>query len=94
MKNSLKILLGAAAGVAMGMTLGILFAPDKGTATRRKISNKGEEYVDELGNKFHEFIDGVNTKLESLKEEAKRMVHKGDGKTGTGVVEVTSNKTN
>jgi gas vesicle protein len=84
MKNSLKILLSAAAGVAMGMTVGILFAPDKGTATRRKITQKGEEYVEELESKFHEFVQGVNAKLEALKEEANRMVHKDDGKTSRG----------
>ena len=40
--NSGKVVLGVLAGLAAGAALGILFAPDKGTATRKKISKKGE----------------------------------------------------
>ena len=39
-----KVLLGVLAGVAVGATLGILFAPDSGTNTRKKIMKKGEDY--------------------------------------------------
>ena len=35
-----KILLGVLAGVAAGATLGILFAPAKGSKTRKKIIEK------------------------------------------------------
>ena len=41
-----KVLLGVLAGVAAGAMLGILFAPDKGSNTRKKISKKGEDYAD------------------------------------------------
>jgi len=68
--SSGKVLLGVLAGVAAGALLGILFAPEKGSTTRKKIVSKGEEYVDDLKEKFGEFVDKVASKFESEKEEA------------------------
>jgi gas vesicle protein len=70
--SSGKVLLGVLAGVAAGALLGILFAPEKGSTTRRKIVSKGEEYVDDLKEKFGEFVDKVADKFESAKEEVKK----------------------
>jgi gas vesicle protein len=69
--SSGKVLLGVLAGVAAGALLGILFAPEKGSTTRKKIVSKGEEYVDDLKEKFGEFVDKVAEKFETAKEEAK-----------------------
>jgi gas vesicle protein len=41
-----KVVLGLLAGVAAGAILGILFAPDKGSNTRKKIVDKGEGYAE------------------------------------------------
>lgn len=68
--SSGKILLGLLAGAAVGATIGILFAPDKGSSTRKKISEKSDEYVDELEDKFNGFIDIVTKKFKTMKEEA------------------------
>ena len=64
-----KVLLGLLAGVAIGATLGILFAPDKGSATRKKISRKSDAYADELEKKFNEFIESITEKYEEVKKE-------------------------
>ncbi len=68
-----KILLGVLAGVAAGAALGILLAPDKGSETRKKITKKGEDYVDGLKDKFDDMIDGASKKFDNMKEEAVNM---------------------
>lgn len=52
-----SIILGALAGIAAGALVGILFAPDKGVSTRKKIVNKGEEYVDNLKEKINGLLN-------------------------------------
>jgi gas vesicle protein len=47
MKTS-RALLGVLAGLAAGAAIGILFAPAKGERTRRNMSRKGEELMDDL----------------------------------------------
>lgn len=72
-----KVLLGILAGVAAGATLGILLAPDKGSATRKKITQKGDAYVEELEDKFNEFLNGINKKFEGVRNETVRMAENG-----------------
>lgn len=72
-----KVLLGVFTGVAIGATLGILFAPDKGKDTRKKLSKKGQELAGELGDKFNEFIDTISQKFETVKDEATGLIENG-----------------
>ena len=67
--SSGKVFLGVLAGLAAGALLGILFAPEKGSVTRKKISKKGEDYADILKEKFDEFLDNISGKYEETKEE-------------------------
>lgn len=65
-----RIILGALAGVAAGALIGILFAPDKGTSTRQKIVDKGEDYVGNLKEKINGLLhDGIK-RGEKVKEAA------------------------
>ncbi|HEX3935389.1 MAG TPA: YtxH domain-containing protein [Puia sp.] len=66
MNNNSKILLGFIAGAAIGGVLGILMAPDKGSETRRRIVEKGNDLGDSLSgfgdtvkDKFNDVVDGV-----------------------------------
>ncbi len=75
-----KILLSFIAGAAVGSALGILFAPDSGTETRRKIAEKSNDVADSLKNKFNDFVDGVKDKFGNAKEEAEDVAEKGFSK--------------
>jgi gas vesicle protein len=74
--NSGKVFLGLLAGIAAGAVLGVLFAPDKGTETRKKISKKSKDLVDEVKNKYDDFVRGVNEKVESVKQDAEYLKSK------------------
>lgn len=84
-----KILLGILAGVATGATLGILFAPDKGSKTRKKIIKKGDDYTDDLKEKFQEFVENITEKYEAVKEEASNLVDKAKSKAEKMEAEAT-----
>lgn len=64
-----KVILAALSGIASGLALGLLFAPDKGTETRRKINEKREEYLKELTKEVEQLRDNLNEKAEGTKEE-------------------------
>lgn len=90
--SSGKLLLGVLAGVAAGATLGILFAPDKGKATRKKISKKGNDYAAELADKFNEFIGSITKKFESVKEEAIDLIENAKHKAGEVPADISANR--
>jgi gas vesicle protein len=65
-----SVLLGALAGVAAGALFGILFAPDKGSSTRKKIIDKGEDYVDNLKEKINGILHNGIKRGEKVREAA------------------------
>jgi gas vesicle protein len=75
--SSGKVLLGLLAGVAAGALLGILFAPEKGSVTRKKISKKGEDFADTLKEKFDEFLNNITEKFDEVKEEVSDFTNPG-----------------
>ena len=69
--DSGRTALGILVGIGAGALLGILFAPERGSTTRKRILDKGQDYADDLRGKFDTLYDDVASKYESFLEEAK-----------------------
>ncbi|UFH34613.1 YtxH domain-containing protein [Flavobacterium acetivorans] len=75
-----KVILGVIGGLAAGALMGILFAPAKGTKTRKKIKRKSNEYADEIKEKFDSTIDTISNKYDTLKQEGLNLLNDGKSK--------------
>jgi len=83
-----KLAKGILLGAAVGAVLGILFAPDKGSATRGKISKKTGDLKDAVKDKYSEFVDAVAAKFEKVKGESEDLAQKGKDKAANMKAEV------
>ena len=69
------------AGLATGVAVGVLFAPDKGTETRRKLKEAAQEGCEiakvkgaELKDEMNKLRDTLAKEGEHLKDEAKERI--------------------
>ena len=75
-----RIIFGILAAMGVGTILGILFAPDKGSNTRRKIADKSGDIKDSVKNSYNDFVDGVKQTYAGAKEEAEDFANKAKAK--------------
>ena len=78
MNNTNKILTAVGAGIVVGTIVGVLFAPEKGSETRKKISGQGKKIVEDVQNKFrrgrNKFNDLTDDLLQATREKGERIV--------------------
>ena len=72
--NASKVVMGVLGGIAVGAIAGVLFAPAKGTKTRRRIMKKGNDYTKDIKNKFNGLYNDMAAKYENALDEAKEFV--------------------
>ncbi len=66
------VLLALLTGAAIGAGVGVLYAPEKGTKTRKKIKRKALEAKDELNERVNRATEELSRTAEAKKEDFER----------------------
>lgn len=64
--NTGNILGALVAGAVVGIGVGMLLAPDKGSNTRQKIKDGFDSSKDDVLEKLSDFVDGVKSKVNEV----------------------------
>lgn len=56
-------------GAAIGGILGVLFAPDKGSNTRKKIAGKTEDFTNSMRDKLNSLVGDAKKEIQEVKEK-------------------------
>lgn len=74
MNKTGKVVAALVAGVAIGAAAGVLFAPGKGSETRRKIKENGKKVAEDVKDKFRKGKEKINDLKESVVQTVKEKV--------------------
>ncbi len=83
LNQSGKVIGALLVGAVIGGALGILFAPDKGSETRKKIVGKTNDLTDALKDKFNALLEEAKAELEVAKEKALELTGNHQSKEST-----------
>jgi len=71
-----KVTIGIVVGAVVGGILGVLFAPAKGSVTRKRIARRGGDFAEDVKEKFDKSIDALTEGYDTAKEGTMNWVHK------------------
>lgn len=75
-----RVVLSIVAGAAVGAVLGVLYAPDKGSNTRRKITSKGGDFMGSIKDKANHLVETVKSPFMQEMHEANGKAMQAKGK--------------
>jgi gas vesicle protein len=78
--NTNKIILGVLGGAATGALLGVLFAPKKGSETRKNILKKSHDYADGAKNKIETLLGSITKPYDNILQGGKHLMTEGKSK--------------
>jgi gas vesicle protein len=71
-----NILIGFASTLVAGIALGLLFAPRKGSKTRKMIGDMKEEMADTIKSSINQAWDAISNAKEETKDAARKVANK------------------
>jgi gas vesicle protein len=80
-KSSTKFILAGLAGLAAGIAIGVLFAPEKGSKTRKKLKKKMQGIAENLGDEYPENLGFLKSLFRKKEED---LAEEEEGSAGTG----------
>lgn len=69
MSNPTKVILCLVGAAALGAAVGLLLAPDSGSETRQKISEKANDFASSLGDYIKDAKDKIVSKAKAVPSE-------------------------
>jgi gas vesicle protein len=75
--NNAKVIGALLLGAAIGAALVVIFAPDKGSVTLKKLAAKGDDLADTIKEQLNDVLSNVKTEVNNVKEKANELMENG-----------------